>query len=120
MTPLTPDQRASLDAMAATAIHDPEAAIGVSFQAGQVAEALRKHGIDAHVGIALTGAWTNVWIYVGPTSAHRLSEALTAIDLAEDETRHREHPHGWHDIHLQGVDAPLFALLDPTAEAIPA
>lgn len=120
MTPLTPDQRAALDAMTATAIHDQEAAIGITFQAGQLAEQLNGHGLRANVGCVLTGAWVQVWITVGPTTEARLAEVLTALDLVEDDTRRRAYLHGWHDIHLQGIDAPLFVLIDATAEAIAA
>lgn len=120
MTPLTPDQRAALDAMSATAIHDQEAGIGVTYQAGQIAEQLNSHGLRANVGCVLTSAWVQVWITVGPTTEDQLAAVLTALDLVEDDTRRRAYPHGWHDIHLHGVDAPLFVLMDATAEAIPA
>ncbi|MBS0368437.1 MAG: hypothetical protein JSS57_04450 [Proteobacteria bacterium] len=120
MTPLTPDQRASLDAMTATALHDPEAAVSAAFQAGQVADGLRKEGLPAHVGCALTGSWSQVWITTGPTTIERLTDVLTRLDLVEDEGRRQHHPHGWADIHIQGVEAPLFVLLDATAAAVPA
>lgn len=67
-----------------------------------------------------TGSWVQVWITVGPTTEARLADVLTALDLVEDDTRRRAYPHGWHDIHLHGIDAPLFVLIDATAEAIPA
>lgn len=120
MTPLTPAQRDALDAMTATAIHDAEAGVGITVQAGQLAEQLNSHGLRANVGCVLTGSWVQVWITVGPTTDARLAEVLTALDLVEDDTRRRAYPHGWHDVHLHGIDAPLFVLIDATAEAIPA
>jgi uncharacterized protein with von Willebrand factor type A (vWA) domain len=120
MSPLTATQQAELDTMAAAATHSVTEAVGVAQQAGHLADQLRKHGINASVSATLTPAWAHIWVTVRPTSREKLSDALTRLDLVEDETRHRAHPYGWHDIYLQGIDVPLFVLLDETAEKVPA
>lgn len=119
MKSLTPAEAAELDHIAKTAIYDLDAGIEAITQAGQIATKLRDAGIRATAGVAMTAEFTQAWITIQPTTLARLEAALVRADLVEDETRRRAHAHGWHDIYLHGVTAPLFVLIDPTAEAVP-
>lgn len=120
MTPLTKDQAAALDAMAASAMHSVEEAVGVANEAGHLAERLRAHGINASVTATLTRCWAHIWVTVRPTTHARLVEVLGRLDLVVDEARSREQACGWHDVYLQGIGAPLFVLLDTTPAEVPA
>lgn len=52
------------------------------------------------------------WINVGLTWRSDLLDALTRLDLVIDETRREIYPYGWEDIHVIGIDVPLFVNLD--------